>query len=226
MNAQKYCEIVDKKLLLQKKLIETILIKEDNSPLISLKEAGFNLIFEPSIKKDYRYLVREAVVKKIGRISKQLNKENKVLIIRSGWRSFKHQQLLWDKFYELLQNENPNKPKKEIREMVANFIALEKKSMHSTGGAVDALIYDLKNDCIMDFGTNNGYKINLIKKSYPYHPDITPKAKKNRKLLISLFEKENFVCDLREYWHFDYGNVIWAAEKKEKYAIYDILLNY
>ena len=226
MNAQKYCEIVDKKLRLQKKLIETIPIKENNSPLISLKEAGFNLIFEPSIKKDYRYLVREAVVKKIGRISKQLNKENKVLIIRSGWRSFKHQQLLWDKFYELLQKKYPNKQKKEIREMVANFIALEKKSMHSTGGAVDALIYDLKNDCIMDFGTNNGYKIDLIKKSYPYHPDITPEAKKNRKLLISLFENEDFVCDLREYWHFDYGNVIWALEKKKKYAIYDIILNH
>ncbi len=30
-------------------------------------------------------------------------------------------------------------------EMVANFIALGEESMHSTGGAVDALIYDLKN---------------------------------------------------------------------------------
>jgi len=226
MNAQTYCKTVDKKLLLQKKLIETIPVKDDHSPLISLKECGFNLIFEPSIKKDYRYLVREAVVKKIGRISKQLDKNNKVLIIRSVWRSFKHQQLLWDNFYKLLHNQYPDKQDKEIREMVGNFIALEKKSMHSTGGAVDALIYDLKNDYIMDFGTNNGYKINLIKKSYPYHPDITPEAKKNRKLLISLFENEDFICDLREYWHFDYGNVIWALEKEKEYAIYDIILHH
>ena len=226
MNAQKYCEIVDKKIRLQKKLIETIPIKENNSLLISLKECGFSLIFEPSIKKDYRYLVREAVVEKIGRISKQLNKENKALIIRSGWRSFKHHQLLWDNFYDFLRNQHPNRELNEIREMVANFIALEEESMHSTGGAVDALIYDLKNDSIMDFGTNNGYKIDLIKKSYPYHPDISPIAKKNRKLLINLFEKEDFVCDLREYWHFDYGNVVWALEKKEKYAIYGIILSH
>ena len=26
--------------------------------------------------------------------------------------------------------------------------------MHSTGGAVDALIYDSENDSVMDFGTN------------------------------------------------------------------------
>ncbi len=226
MNAQEYCETVDQKILLQKKLIETIPIRENNSPLISLKESGYNLIFEPSIKKDYRYLVRKTVSKKIGKISKQLNKENKVLIIRSVWRSFKHQQLLWNNFYKLLQKKNPNKQRKEIKEMVANFIALEKKSMHSTGGAVDALIYDLKNECIMDFGTNNGYKINLNKKCYPYHPEITPKAKKNRKLLITLFEKEDFVCDLREFWHFDYGNVIWALEKEQKFAIYGIILNH
>lgn len=224
MNAQAYIQAVDRKVLLQKKLIETVPVKENDSSLISLKESGFKLIFEPSIKKDYKYLVREAVYNKIGRISEQLTRENKVLIIRSGWRSFKHQRLLWRNFYNLLQKKNPHKQKTEIREMVANFIALKKKSMHSTGGAVDALIYDLKNDCIMDFGTNKGYEINLNKKCYPYHPDISLRAKKNRKLLISLFEHEDFVCDLREFWHFDYGNTVWALEKKKKYAIYDIIL--
>ena len=225
MDAQKYCETVDQKVLVQKKLIEAIPVKDNHSPLISLKECGYNLIFEPSIQKNYAFLVREAVVEKIGRISRELDKESKALIIRSGWRSYKHQQLLWDNFYKLLHNQYPGKHKKEIREMVANYIALEKKSMHSTGGAVDALIYDLKSECIMDFGTNDGYKINLIKESYPYHPDISPVAKKNRKLLIGLFEKEDFVCDLREYWHFDYGNVVWAVEKKKKFAIYDIIAN-
>jgi len=226
MNAQVYCDTVDQKIRLQKELIETFPIKDDHSPLISLKECGFNLMFEPSIQKDYRFLVREAVVKKIGRISKQLDKKNKVLIIRSGWRSFKHQQLLWDNFYKLLHNQYPAKQKKEIKEMVANYIALAKKSMHATGGAVDALIFDLEKGCIMDFGTNDGYKINLIKKSYPYHPDISPVAKQNRELLIGLFEKEDFLCDLREYWHFDYGNVVWALEKGKKFAIYGVIANH
>ena len=110
--------------------------------------------------------------------------------------------------------------------MVSNFIALKKKFFFFIVLDVDALIYDLKNDRIMDFGTNNGYKINLNRECYPYHPDITPDAKKNRKLLISLFENEDFICDLREFWHFDYGNVVWALEKKEAYAIYDIILHH
>ena len=161
-----------------KQLLPTIPIKENNSRLISLKESEFNLVFEPSIKKDYKYMVREAVFDKIGRISKLLDKQDKKLIIRSVWRSFEHQRLLWEDKVDSLQKEYPNKQIEEIKEFVSYFIAPTMKSMHSTGGAVDALIYDLKNDCVMDFGTNDGLKINLNDKCYPYHPFIPPQAKK------------------------------------------------
>ena len=223
MTAEEYCEIVEQKVRVQRQLRETIPIKEDNSPLVSLKESGFNLIFEPASKKDYKYFVREAIVEKIGRISKLLDKEDKVLIIRSVWRSFQHQQLIRQRKAVFLQKIHPDKSSEEIRELVSDFIAPKTKSTHATGGAVDALIYDLKNDCVMSFGTNDGLNIDLNKKCYPYHPDITPQEMKNRKLLIDLFEKEDFVCDLVEYWHFDYGNVIWALEKGKKYAKYGII---
>ena len=191
--------------------------------MVSLLGSGIDLRFEPSIQKDYKYLVREDVRYKIGRISEKLNKDNKVLFIRSGWRSYKHQQLLWINFFVLLRKKHPGKNRKEITEMVANFIAIGEESMHVTGGAVDVLIYDLKNDRMMDFGTNDGNKITLTNKCYPYYPDISAEAKKSRSLLIDLFENEDFVCDIREYWHFDYGNVIWALETKKKYAIYGII---
>ena len=223
MTAKEYCELVERLDRFQKQLVPTIIIKDDNSPLISLKESGFNLIFEPSIKKDYQYKVREAVFEKIGRISKILDKEDKVLIIRSVWRSFAHQKLLRDRRFKIIKKEHPDKSEKEIIKIVSYFIASEKKSMHSTGGAVDALIYDLKKDCVMDFGNNNGLHLELNKTCYPFHPDITDQVRKNRELLISLFDKENFVVDPKEYWHFDYENVIWAIEKGEKYAKFGII---
>jgi len=223
MNAQEYCELVEQKARQHKKFYLTIPIKENNSQLISLKDSGFNLIFEPSIKKDYKYLVREAVFEKIGRLSKLLDKQDKKLIIRSVWRSFEHQRLLWENKVDFMQKKYPDTKLNEIKENVSHFIAPPNRSTHATGGAVDALIYDLKNDNVMDFGTNDGLKIDLNDQCYPYHPFISPQAKKNRKLLIDLFEKEDFVCDLKEYWHFDYGNVSWAIEKGEKYAIYGII---
>jgi D-alanyl-D-alanine dipeptidase len=33
----------------------------------------------------------------------------------------------------------------------------------------------------------------------------------------------DFVVDIKEYWHFDYGDASWALEKGEKYAIYGII---
>jgi len=223
MTGKEYCELVERLDRFQKQLVPTIIIKDDHSPLISLKESEFNLMFEPSVKKDYKYLVREAVYEKIGRISKLLDKQDKVLIIRSVWRSFAHQKLLRERKVKIIKKDYPHKSEKEIIKIVSYFIAPEEESMHPTGGAVDALIYDLKKDCVMDFGNNDGLKLELNKTCYPFHPDITPQVRKNRELLISLFDKEDFVVDPKEYWHFDYGNVIWAIEKGEKYAKYEII---
>jgi len=223
MTVKEYCELVERLDRFQKQLIPTIVIKDDNSLLISLKESNFNLIFEPSIKKDYKYMVRESVFKKIGRISKLLDKEDKILIIRSVWRSFEHQKLLRNRRVKIIKKEHPNTSLKEINKIVSYFIAPEKYSMHSTGGAVDALIYDLKKGGVMDFGNNKGINLELNKTCYPFHPDITPEAIKNRKLLINLFVKEDFIVDPKEYWHFDYGNVIWAIEKGKKNAKYGII---
>jgi len=223
MTAKEYCELVERLDRFQKQLISTIVIRDDQSPLVSLKGSNFNLIFEPSFFKGYKYLVREAVFEKIGRISRILDKEDKRLIIRSVWRGFAHQKLLRDRRIKIVKNDHPEKSLKEINEIVSYFIAPEEKSMHSTGGAVDALIYDLEKDCVMDFGNNDGLHLELNKTCYPFHPDITPQVRNNRELLINLFEKEGFVVDPIEYWHFDYCNVIWAIEKGEKSAKYGII---
>ncbi|SMD32052.1 D-ala-D-ala dipeptidase [Reichenbachiella faecimaris] len=206
-------------------LFPTIEIREDFSPMRSLLDAGFKLVYEPSIKEDYRYLVRESIFEKIGRISRALDKDDKRLIIRSVWRSFDHQRMLWDECVALQLKKYPDMGMDEIHKIVSYFIAPEKESTHTTGGAVDALIYDLKADCVMDFGTNDGLKIDLNKKCYPHHPEISAEAKENRALLIGLFEAEDFVVDLKEYWHFDFGNAGWALEKGKDHAHYGIIEN-
>ncbi len=220
MNVQAYCEAVETKDLQHKLLVPAIWIRENHSPLTSLMKTSLNLILEPSISEDYQYLIREDIIRKVDRISKQLDRQNKILIIRSAWRSFEHQRLLWETKFASLKKKYPERSDEDIKKIISYFIAPPTKSMHATGGAVDALIYDKIKDCVMDFGTNKGLEIDLSKKCYPYHPGISLEAKKNRALLIGLFEEEDFVCDIKEYWHFDYGNVVWAIKKEKEYAIY------
>ncbi len=223
MNTESYCRDVEQKERLHKERLSKIRIQEDHSPLISLKDLGFNLMFEPSMKKDYQYRAREAVCEMIGRISQRLTEQDKVLIIRSVWRSFAHQAQLWAAKVAVMREKFPRKDLKDIEESVSHFIAPPKESMHATGGAVDALIYDLQTDRVLDFGNNKGLTLDLNETCYPYHPDISPAAKRNRQLLIQLFEAEDFVVDFREYWHFDYGNVSWATEKGEECARYGVI---
>ncbi len=223
ITAKEYCAIVEEKDKLHKKKTAIMVVKENNSPLMSLQDSDFNLIFEKSIQKNYRYLVRKDIYEKIGRISKLLYSQGKKLIIRSAWRSFEHQQKLWNQKVSFLKKKYPKKTGEEIDEIVSMFIAPKRQSTHATGGAVDALIYDLRKKCVLDFGTNDGLQIDLNEKCYPKHPSISEEARKNRKFLMELFENEDFVCDHKEYWHFDYGNIGWAVEKNKKYANYGIL---
>lgn len=223
MNALEYCKQVEQNDLDLKTQCPLTPVIENGSPLVSLKDCGFNLIYEPSIKMDYKYLVREEIVEKIEHISAALDEQDKKLIIRSAWRSFTHQHMIWENKHAFLLKKHPEMSGNELNELVSQFIAPSEKSMHSTGGAVDGLIYDLKNDCVMDFGTNEGLDIDLNEKCFPYHPEISTQAKENRKLLITLFENEGFVCDTKEYWHFDFGNVIWATKKSKPHAFYDVV---
>lgn len=222
MNAKEYCESVDRQAALHKKREKDFPIFENGSPLCSLKETDFQLIYEPSLMQDYRYFVREELLSKVQRISEKLHRDSKTLVIRSAWRSFDHQRILWERTVKRMQLKFPSKPLYDIHEIASYFMARPKKSTHATGGAIDALVWDNKTNQVLDFGTNDGFNIDLNEKCYPYHPEISQLAKDNRALLIGLFEEEDFVCDLKEYWHFDYGNIGWGIENK-RHAFFGII---
>jgi D-alanyl-D-alanine dipeptidase len=226
MNVREYTSLIEAKDILHKRLEQNYPVVDNGSSLVSLLDTGFDLAFEPSIMKNYRYMVREELLEKIKRISESLSKDDKKLIIRSAWRSFQHQRVLWERNFGAMRRKFPDKSIGEIEQTVSYFIAPYNKSTHTTGGAVDALILNTLTNEVLDFGTNKGLKISLNKKCYPHHPNISNTAKENRQLLIDLFINEGFVCDLKEYWHFDYGNVGWAIESKASHAIYGIIESY
>jgi D-alanyl-D-alanine dipeptidase len=223
LNAQQYCESVDRAERRHKELLSDMSIRDDQSPLVALKDAGFRLMYEPSMMKDYDYRVRESVCEKIGRISRRLDEQGRTLIIRSAWRSFEHQRRLWNEKVAEMRREHPDRSEDEINVTVSHFIAPPQKSMHATGGAVDALIFDARTDQVLDFGNNEGLHLELDETCYPLHPGISDTARENRELLMGLFEEEDFVVDLLEYWHFDYGNASWATRKGKEVAHYGII---
>lgn len=224
-SAVDYCLSVKEDDVLLKKQMFKIPVEDNCSPLVKLTDQESKFIFEPSFFEGYEYMVRTEIAEKLDRINQVFLKQNKVLVIRSVWRSHAHQKALLNHRYQSMRKQHPEKSSAQISAMISHFIAPESRSMHATGGSVDALIHDLETGEILDFGTNEGYSIDLGIQCYPYHPEISVLAQSNRQLLIHEFEKEDFVVDLKEFWHFDYGNVAWAAAKNHDTAIYGPIFN-
>lgn len=195
-------------------------VQDDNSPLVPLTEASDLFVYEPSLFEGDKYMIRKEVAEKLNRINDILREEKMVLYIKSLWRSPLHQAEISNHKFAILKKLYPTKTVDQINAIVSYFVPSEYQSMHRTGGAVEALICDLETKQILDFGSNSGDQIDLDVKCYPYYPDISHLARKNRNLLIGIFEQEGFVVSPIEYYHFDYGNVAWATGKNRDHAIY------
>ena len=111
-------------------------------------------------------------------------------------------------------DKNPNIGRHEAIKLAKYKTDDPKGSMggHETGGAVDVA---LCNDEGVDH--NYGTKFHEFNNStFTYNSNITKEQKKNRKHLVKLMKKQGFVNFPGEWWHFSYGDRMWAAYKGKR----------
>lgn len=164
-------------------------------------------------------IVRRSVLKKLIRAQKILCATSPTLslYVTYGYRSLAIQQkrFLW-KLSDISKNgiifENPP----DLYEEVHRSIAVPFVAGHPTGGAVDITIKDLKNDKVLDFGSN---QYDSTKNCYVFAP-VKRAARTNRSLLRSVMKKSGFAPFDGEWWHFSYGDREWAYFYKKPKALY------
>jgi len=163
--------------------------------------------------------VRKTVYEKLIKVAKELKKinNNYKIIVAYGFRDIKIQK----KYFEEILNEVKDKFDDEIEmyEYIHEKIAVPSVAGHPTGGAVDTAIYDVKQNKIIDFGTDIlDYSTN---KCYYEADDISEEARNNRKLLRTIMINEGFAPYDGEWWHFSYGDKEWAFYYKKEKALYN-----
>ena len=160
--------------------------------------------------------VRKSVVmmlSKVDTLLKEINSDYQIMVVY-GYRSMEKQVKFFNEEMEKYQNDFDNEL--DLYEFVHEKIAVPSVSGHPTGGAVDVVIYDMKNNKIIDFGTEVHDYDDC--KSYTYYEKISDKAKDNRMLLRRLMMEVGFAPYDGEWWHFSYGDREWAYYyKKNKY---------
>ncbi|MBI4363699.1 MAG: D-alanyl-D-alanine carboxypeptidase family protein [Candidatus Doudnabacteria bacterium] len=189
---------------------ESVAIKENNEPLVDLNKYPFILepvYFKQGFADSDKMLLRLSVAEKLLTIQKKLKRYR--FKIWDGYRPRRVQKNIYDKYVV------------ELKDQTETFITSADNPArvppHATGGAADLTLVD-----------EVGAELNMGTKFDHFGPEAAAFyfdgkndiVSENRKILREALIVEDFRYDADEWWHFDYGNQLWALELKKSYAIY------
>lgn len=144
------------------------------------------------------------------------------LVIFDSWRPVALQQTFFTTFVEELRQAHPETSLSDLETMASAFVArpsanAETPSPHLTGGAVDLSVVDVTGMPV-EMGTEfdetvpasfTRYYEEKIEAGEPLTDDEWGFAQ-NRRLLFHAMSSAGFTNFPNEWWHFDYGNQLWA----------------
>ncbi len=176
--------------------------------------------------------IRESVYDKLLEAVNYLPTGFKFLIY-DAWRPKIVQYELFNRLKDEIKNENPSLNEKELDNLVQEYVALpsddqKAPSPHLTGGAIDLTIID-QDGKELEMGT--AFDETDKKTHTTYYEKILNKREltkqeevilKNRRLLYNIMTEVGFVNYPHEWWHFDYGDQVWAYVLEKEKAFYSI----
>ena len=135
------------------------------------------------------------------------------LMVYDALRPLAVQRHLYEEIKGNLERENPHLSHEELMELVDQYVAYPRTdparpAPHTTGGAVDlTLCYHGEP---VDMGTGFDDPSERAWTRYLEEHDENPTARDNRRLLYQVMKKVGFESYSCEWWHFSYGERMWA----------------
>ena len=146
--------------------------------------------------------------------------------IWDAYRPFELQKELYYKYKnQIIETFKLEKLSKESQnEIIKNYVSLpikdeEMPPLHTTGGAIDLTVVNLKTGEDLDMGIGFDEFSNLTSIDAYEKEGMDETIKNNRRILYNAMIKAGFTNLPSEVWHYDYGDRAWAFYTK-KQAIY------
>lgn len=197
-------------------------IIENNEPLVQLVETEKLKI--GWIKKGYHalYWVRKTVAEKLYRAAEALP-EGMVLVLIEGYRTTQSQQEEWDRVWGIIKAQYHSYSDEAIEKMVRLLVAKPLPlANHHCGGAVDVTL-GYTDGTLVDMGTPYITSIpdqSTREKIVMFSEKISWEQNKHRQLLRKAMESQDFVWYPGEWWHYCYGDRMWAVYTQQKQCFY------
>ncbi len=131
------------------------------------------------------------------------------LVIRAGHRPIEVQRRILIDCAQDYKSDHPDTSDEEALEHAREFVSDPDLTLppHVCGAAVDVDVLDVATGQLLDFGS----KLNDdTEKSFLYYPDLTQEQKGNRLMLVTVMLDAGLASCMTEWWHFSYGDQIWA----------------
>ncbi|PCI19579.1 dipeptidase [Candidatus Wolfebacteria bacterium] len=207
--------ILEKRKILTRDEINRVEVVDNDESLVEIEETEK---LKLSTKRTSIYFNRRQVVEMLYEAADHLFKDY-MLVLSEGYRSLKRQTVLWEKTLLRIREKSPNLSEDEIRRRARMLIAEPTKlgPPHSTGGAVDVMLaYSDGTEVEMggEIGKSGG-------KTWTASDGLTEEEEKNRKILLDVMEQAGFINYPGEWWHYSYGDRMWAAYTGSDTCFYD-----
>lgn len=141
------------------------------------------------------------------------------LVIRAGHRPVEVQRKILIDCANDYKEVNPGTSDEDALEHARTYVNDPDLTLppHVCGAAVDVDVLDSTTEQLLDFGS----KLNDDnEKSFLYYPNLTQKQKSNRLMLVTAMLDARLASCKPEWWHFSYGDQVWAWFYGEENSLY------
>lgn len=150
------------------------------------------------------------------------------LVVLDGWRPFSVQQYLFDTLLNLMGHANPELSEYQLTARARELVSPPSTdsaapSPHLTGGAVDVCLAD-SDGRLIDMGTRfdeaSPLSFTAALEDDAHHAMGEFMARHHRRLLYRAMTDAGFTNLPSEWWHYDFGDQLWAWYSGESTARY------
>lgn len=207
-------------------ILRTLAIIDSHEPLQPIPHTNnlksFPIYFDHKVPHAIDICVaRRSVVQKLQQAA-DLLPDHLGIVVLDAWRSRAVQQGVRDEIDDVIKVKYPHLGYAEQQQLLAQFVAPVRPdfvSPHLTGGSVDITLFELASGNWLDMGADFDEP---TERSYTHFYEDQPEhpAHHNRRLLYAIMTQVGFSNLPTEWWHFDYGNPLWAHYHQQDHAIY------
>ena len=195
--------------ILPAEIINRVEVRECGEELVAVEKRSNIVLSQENI------VGRKTVVQKLYNVAEVLEKQGFKLHIYQIYRSPEEQFRRHETVVNRIRHSYPELSEEEVLRQ-ANRWSAGVGGGHQSGGAVDLTICD-KDGNDIDMGTE--YRENN-EKTRTENAFITSEQREYRRILKDAMHDAGFVNYPAEWWHYCYGDRMWAAYSHRKYAIF------